>query len=381
MRIAIDCRKILDPKNYERAGVGHYVYYLAKCLAKENKEHEIIILVGDKKIKEKIRTEFDLDSNNRVKIKSLPLSWARKFLPFVYSHIIVSLYLYLLRLDLYHNLVTALPLFYFGRSIITVHDLAIFIHPEWFPGGQWFSRKILVPMSLRRAEKVIAISQNTKKDIVKIFGLAENKITVVYPGAEETFGIEPASLEYLKSKFGLSDKYILFLGTIEPRKNIKALIAAFKSIIMNHRELASGLELIIAGAKGWKYEEIFLMMSDINLENKVKYIGYVTPEEKYGLIKNALVFVFPRLYEGFGLPVLEAMKIGTPVISSNTSSIPEVAGDGAILVDPCHEEEFKAKLVKVISDEELRKRIGRAGQERAKEFTWDRCAKEILKIY
>lgn len=381
MKIGVDCRKILDPNNYERAGVGHYVYYLAKYLVKENKEHEIIILVADKEIKEKIKVEFDLSNYSKVKIKAFPLSRFKNFLPFIHSHVIVPLYLYSLRLDLYHNLVTGLPLFYFKKSIITAHDLAIFIHPEWFPRGQWFSRKILVPTSLRRAEKIIAISENTKKDLINIFKILENKIKVFYPGAPVDSGVLPVDLDYLKNKFGVGGKYILFLGTIEPRKNIQGLVRAFKSIIINHRELNSGLELVIAGAKGWKYEEIFILISDINLENKVKYIGYVTPEEKLGLMKNALVFAFPSFYEGFGLPVLEAMELGVPVVSSNTSAIPEVAGNAGILVDPQKKSDLEEAIIKVISDEGLRTRLGEEGKRQAKKFSWQKSAREILKLY
>jgi glycosyltransferase involved in cell wall biosynthesis len=276
--------------------------------------------------------------------------------------------------------------------------LAIYKNPDWFPSkflvGQRFSTKKLVPESLKRAAKIIAVSEHTKKDIQEIFKINPEKIEVVYEGVEIRHipgkregmcGIETeVCFEDLKSKYGLKDDYVLFLGTIEPRKNINALVQAFCDLVQKNKDLGEKYQLILAGAKGWKHEKIFKKIGEC--QNKVgsaviKYIGYVPAHEKFALIKDATCFVFPSLYEGFGLPVLEALSLGVPTVTSDVSSLPEVADGAALLVNPEKIEEIANALRKIINDQDLRKRLGEAGMAQAKKFSWEKCTRETLQIY
>ncbi len=394
MRVGIDCRTILNPGYGEQAGIGHYTYFLIKNLLKVDKENEYVLFFDNLISKE--AAEKLIEENKNASVKFFPFHLYKHYLPFWYSHILVAAAIGREKLDVYHSPAYSFPLMYSGKTVVTVHDLAIFKHPEWFPKkfvSQFFSTKISVPQSLKKANKIIAVSENTKKDIQEIFKIPGEKIKVIYEGVEkrifpqrgeETCGVENQICEIdLKSKYGLRDDYILFLGTIEPRKNILALIKAFLDLAKSDKKIKQNYQLVIAGAKGWKYENIF---AEINRTKKiskeiVKYIGYVPAKDKFSLIRFATCFVFPSFYEGFGLPVLEALSLGVPTITSNVSSLPEVAGEAAILINPNKIDEISKALKKVLADQNLRKELSKKGLAQAKKFSWEKCAKETIKVY
>jgi glycosyltransferase involved in cell wall biosynthesis len=308
-------------------------------------------------------------------IKFFPFHRYKHYLPLIFSHVLVAAALDKEKLDVFHSPAYTLPLAYRGRSVVTVHDLAIYKNPEWFPGksliGQNFSTKTLVPNSLKRAEKIIAVSEHTKKDIIEIFKIKPGKIDVIYEGVEfrnlpskkeAVCGLEAkVCFDDIKVKYGLKDDYILFLGTIEPRKNIVNLIKAFQAIALKNKKFGEKYQLILAGAKGWKHKKIFEEIENSNKKlgskNIVKYIGYVPGQEKFFLLKYASCFVFPSLYEGFGLPVLEAMSLGIPTITSKISSLPEITGDAVFLIDPYKKEEIAIALEKVLADQNLQNNL------------------------
>jgi len=389
MKIGIDCRTILNPGKGEVAGVGHYTFYLVKNLLKLVQDEEIILFF-EQFPEEKVINEL-LVNKNKVKIKQLPWHQYRRYLPFIYAHLLVPYFLKKEKLDVYYNPANIIPLGYRCKSVITIHDLAIYRNPDWFPSNIWrnfFSTKILVPRSVERAEKIIAVSESTKRDLIDIFGVTENKIKVIYEGVEWG-GAEIKSSGYLKEKYGVGDNYILYLGTLEPRKNIERLIRVFEELrIKNpaYRQADQELrefELVIAGAKGWKYEKIFRLIDEANKtlgQEAIKYLGYIPAEDKKSLIGNAKCFVFPSFYEGFGLPVLEAMSLSVPVVSSRTSSLPEIVGDTGLLIDPNNQEELKNALVKIMGDENLKQDLGRKALERSKQFSWEKCARETLEV-
>jgi glycosyltransferase involved in cell wall biosynthesis len=373
MRIGIDCRTILNPKSGERAGVGHYTYYLVKNLIKLDKKNEYV-LYFDWRVTD---TKEFVQPN--VKIKYFPFSQYNKFLPFAYSHMLITAYLMTEGLDVFHSPITSLPLTYPKKSIITVHDLAIYKNPAWFP-SQIFSTKLLVPQSLRKADRIIAVSQSTKKDLKDIFNVADKKIKVVYEGAIlDRIKVKNKSFDSL-TKFKLGPKFILFIGTLEPRKNLVTLMRAYRKFLDADGAFAS-YQLVLAGAKGFKHEEVFEEIRTQRLQKQVKYIGYVTQNQKLELLKKAACFVFPSSYEGFGLPVLEAMALGTPVITSSISSLPEVTGKAAILVNPEKELDIATALKKVIGNRTLQDTMRTKGIIQAHQFTWQRCAAETLKVY
>ena len=373
MRIGIDCRTILNPKSGEGAGVGYYTYFLVKNLLAIDHKNEYVLFF-DWRFKD--WSEFQ---KKNVTTKYFPFSQYNKFLPFAYSHMLISAYLLKEGLDVFHSPVSSLPLTYPKKSVITVHDLAIYENPSWFP-SQIFSTKLLVPRSLRSADTIIAVSQSTKKDLQDIFNVPAKKIKVIYEGASvDKIKVKNKKLDSL-FKFKLSLNYILFVGTLTPRKNIVNLLRAYKKVLTWNPRLA-GHQLVLAGARDYKSELVFDEIKLLRLTKQVRYLGYVTHNQKMELIKNATCFTYPSSYEGFGLPVLEAMSLGTPVITSNVSSLPEVAGRAALLVDPEKEEDIAAALKKILNDRALRLRLSRLGRQQAEKFNWETCARETLGVY
>jgi glycosyltransferase involved in cell wall biosynthesis len=370
MRIGIDCRRILDINHGESAGVGHYVYYLIKNLLKIDKENKYYLFFYNHKIK---ADEFRQDN---VKIVYFPGLENIGKIPFFYRHWFIPNILRLYGLNIYHNPANVIPLFYFGKSVLTIHDLAIYKNPEWFPGGQYFTKFVSIPFSIRKAKKIIAVSENTKNDLIKLFKVNPDRITVIYEGVEDfnQFAIDENKL---RSELKIGKPYFLYLGTLEPRKNLVRLIEAFNEFLKENKDF----RLVLAGKRGWKYEPIFEAIKKYNLQNKVIYQGYVNKEEKVYLLGNALAFVFPSLYEGFGLPILEAMNLGVPIITSNVASIPELVIDNAVLVDPYSVDSIKEALLKMTKDKQLREDLARKGKGIAQNFTWESCAKKTLELY
>ena len=364
MRIGIDCRTIQEK---EPAGTAHYTKELVRALLNTDSKNEYFLFFDQEK---NIPKEFE-QSNSKIII--LP----SRSLPFISSHWQFSRALKKCRLDIFHAPANTLPIGYNDASILTIHDLAIYINPEWFP-NQTFSTKFLVPRSLAKAKKIIAVSESTKQDLQKIFRVPDDKIKVIYEGVrteEPNAEVKNKALE----KFGLQEKrYFLFLGTIEPRKNLIALIAAYKILVQKNPETPL---LVMAGGSGWKNEEIFEAIEKRGLGNKIKYLGYVSNEEKFALMKSALAFVYPSLYEGFGLPILEAMSLGAPVITSRISSIPEITANAALLIDPNNDGEITNALEKLWKDDGLRAELIAKGEARAKQFSWTKTAEQTLQKY
>ncbi|MFA5128889.1 MAG: glycosyltransferase family 1 protein [Patescibacteria group bacterium] len=397
MRIGIDCRTILNPGYGEAAGVGHYTFFLIKNLLKIDKKNEYVLFF-DNLLSKDAAEEMIVGAPN-VKIKFFPFHQYKHYLPFAFSHLLTANAIEKEKLDVFHSPAYTLPLAYKGKSVVTVHDLAIYKNPEWFPKkfliGQNFSTKTLVPKSLKKAEKIIAVSKNTKKDITEIFKINPGKVEVIYEGVEfrnlpskkETAcGVESEiCFEDLKVKYGLKDDYALFLGTIEPRKNIVALVQAFCGLIYKNKNLEKKYQLILAGVRGWKYKNVFkeieACQKKLGESGEIKYIGYVPGREKFSLMKGAACFIFPSFYEGFGLPVLEALSLGVPTITSNKSSLPEIAGQAAILINPEKVLEISSALEKILVDRNLREELSKKGIIQAEKFNWKKCAEETLKVY
>lgn len=422
MKIGIDCRTIINSSGGEQSGVGHYTYYLVKSLLELDK-HNSYVLFFDDRVK-----DFSQFKKGNVEIRTFPFYKYKKYLPVTYSQMLISSFLNKERLDLFHATVGTIPLFYNRKSVVTVYDLSLYKYPKFFPSSmthrQTFATRALLPRSLTKAQKIIASSKSTKSDIIEIFGIPEEKIEVVYGGVLSHGKSCPhqAPAGEVAAKFGLGGKYVLFLGTIESRKNIVSLIRAFRNLYSTYDSPLSGYQLILAGGLGWKNEEVFKEISDANaaitgvggrrsgrerrcgidtrsaariakegerrsgrerrINQPIKYLGYVSHAEKLSLIAQATCFVFPSFYEGFGLPVLEAMSMGTPVITSNVSSLPEITGrEAAILIDPWKETEIGEALSQVLTDEGLREMLSIKGHEKAQEFTWEGCARQTLEVY
>jgi glycosyltransferase involved in cell wall biosynthesis len=235
----------------------------------------------------------------------------------------------------------------------------------------------MMPRFLRAADAVIAVSECTKRDAIRFYRIPEEKITVIYEGVNPRFRpASPEAIAAVRARYGLPERFILYVGTIEPRKNLTTLLEAFHHLLATY-----DLRLVIVGKKGWLYERFFRRLRELGLENRVLFTGYVPDEDLPAIYSAADLFVFPSLYEGFGLPVLEAMACGTPVICSNTSSLPEVAGDAALLVDPTDARALTGAMEQVLTNERLWATLRAKGMERARGFTWEKAAYRTWEVY
>jgi glycosyltransferase involved in cell wall biosynthesis len=261
----------------------------------------------------------------------------------------------------------ALPLGRVGvPSVITIHDLAIYRNPRWFPGGQPLSTRVVVPRSVLRADVIVAVSENTARDVVDVFGVERKRIEVVPHGISSSF--RPMAADELadaRSKLRLPERYILFVGTVEPRKNLDTLLDAW--VQMRDRP-----DLVVVGSWGWSYEPMREKMS--RLGPRLHHLDSVDPDQLPAIYNMARVLAHPAWYEGFGLPPLEAMASGTPAVVSDTSSLPEVVGDAALVVPAGDVEAWRKALERVLEDTELAADLRHRGILRAAQFSWERAA-------
>ncbi len=298
--------------------------------------------------------------------------------------------------DVFFSPTHYLPIFSPKKSVISILDVSYLRFPQLFKKSDLQQLTIWTKFSVKKAKKVFTISQASKDDIIEEYGVSKDKIIVTYPGikseiqnskSETNSKFKMQNSKLLSGKYGINGEYVLFVGTLQPRKNIARLIEAFSRAC--HPERSEGsrdsspsaqndITLVIIGKKGWMYEEILAAPKRFNIENKVKFLGNVTDEDLPAFYKNALCFVLPSLYEGFGLPVLEAMQYGCPVITSNISSLPEAGGDAALYVDPTSVKDIAKNLESIINDEQLRKKLIKKGYEQVKRFSWEKTARETL---
>lgn len=268
------------------------------------------------------------------------------------------------------------------KKIITVHDLSFLRYPEFFSRRKNFWHRALnVKKILAAADKIIAVSENTKNDLLELLKISPEKIKVIYAG-NNSVKREIADQEKTEvlNRFKLSGRLVLYLGNIEPRKNIQGLIEAYNNLRAKNPELAD-LKLVLAGAKAWKNKEIFKAYNNSQYKEDIYFLGYISQSDKEVLYSLSGVFVYPSYYEGFGFPVLEAMTYGCPVVCSNISSLPEVVGDAALTINPYNSEEIETALKLILSDEKLRAFYIDKGYEREKLFTWEKTAMEYIKEF
>jgi len=258
--------------------------------------------------------------------------------------------------------------------VVTIHDLAYYYYPNEFLKKDLYKLKNWTKASITKARQIIAVSKTTKKDIHKFYTLEDSKVRVVYNGYEK----KPITKSLkLKTDISITNKpYLLYVGTLQPRKNILTLIKAFEIIKKTH----SDLELIIAGKKGWLYEDIFLKVEEMGLEDCVYFTGFITDQQLSYLYQNARCLILPSLYEGFGLPILEAMSFDCPVISSFAASLPEIGGDACLYFDPNSDKDLAEKINSLLINDQLRLDLINKGKTRVKEFSWNKCGEETLKL-
>jgi glycosyltransferase involved in cell wall biosynthesis len=274
------------------------------------------------------------------------------------------------------------------KLIVTIHDLSFERYPEHFSAKRRLWHMFINPKKIcRRADKIIAVSESTKNDVVALYKIPSKKVEVIYSAVDEKFRIisrNDQKLLEVKEKYRLPYKFILYLGTIEPRKNIIGIIRAFDELQLEAHKAGNmdilKYKLIIAGAKGWLSQEIFQEKRKAQFRDHIQRIRFVRDEDKEYVYNLASLFVYPSFFEGFGFPPLEAMRCGVPVIASNNSSLPEIVGDGGILVDPDKPEEIFRAMKEVVNNHKLRETLIKKGLEKSTEFDWKKTAQETLKI-
>jgi anaerobic magnesium-protoporphyrin IX monomethyl ester cyclase len=368
MQIGINVSKACDV----HTGVGRYTYNLRKSILKANGRYDCHFYAPDR-----------VDNTNGTDLEGTHLEKPtlikqNNTLRILWEQIMLPIYSRKDRIDLFHYTDHALSLFQRARpTIITVHDIAYVRFSNMLNKSRQIYKKGILRISINTADIIVADSSSTKRDIIEYYGIKEEKIKVVHLGVESRF--RPISnVEEYRLKNKLPSKMILNVGTLEPRKNVITLIKAFKKLREKGFE---DYKLVVAGDKGWLYKQIFKAAGHSCLEQEILFLGVVRDQDLPMLYNCADIFVYPSLYEGFGLPPLEAMACGIPVITSNTSSLPEVIGDAGIMVDPTDVNSLCESMCLLLKDKELWKRMSNAGRERSKLFSWEKAAKEILEIY
>ncbi len=267
------------------------------------------------------------------------------------------------------------------EKIVTFHDLSFEKYPEFYSRPKNFWHYSMAPRrQARSADKLIAVSDSTKQDLIELYGIDPEKIRVIYSGLSEKTKrlVLPEEKAYVKRKHQLPDDFILYLGTLEPRKNIISLLLAFEKAKTAGALKGTDFKLVIAGAKGWLYGDIFKTAQRFRCKEDILFTGPIADKDKPALYELAKLFVYPSFYEGFGFPPLEAMARHTPVITSNLSSIPEAVGDAALTVNPAQPDEIKQAMERILLDPGLAHELGERGRRRAREFDWKKCAWETL---
>lgn len=364
MRVVID-GDCLENRN---TGIGNYTYsLLVEMLNNLEDGEEIQVAIQKKRLGKIGDLELDprclLTHAERSLCKYLPWSppWIEGF-------------------DLYHQ-PNYIPHRFPGMTVVTIHDMSYRVLPQYHP-----QRRVMMLQAfesrLKKVDQIITISEFSRQEILRFLKVPEHKVTVTYLGAGSHFrplNIEPKQKQELRSRCKLPDSYLLYVGTIEPRKNLERLLQAFD--IFRKEMPDSGVKLVMAGGKGWLFEDIFALAKTLQMEKEVIFTDFVEGRDLPNIYNMSVALVYPSLYEGFGLPPLEAMACGIPVISSNTASIPEVVGSAGILVNPYQVDELAHAICQVVGSSELRQEMSRAGLARAQDFSWRKCALETMNVY
>jgi glycosyltransferase involved in cell wall biosynthesis len=377
MRIGIDYTAAV----HQGGGIGRYTRNLIRALANCDTDSQYTLFVaggwGDGDGLGPLAANF--------RVRSVPLSdrwmhvlWQRLRLP-------ISIHRITGPLDLFHSPDFVLPPTGHTPAILTVHDLSFLRLPQFFVAGFREYLEGAVARSVKRATHILADSECTRRDLLELMGVQPERVSVLYPGVEARFQpVEDAvALSRVRNRYRLPDRFILGLSTLQPRKNFEGLIEAYSHLLADRGEEPeiADLDLVIGGGKGWMYEGLSAIVERLGLDERVRFIGFVEDDDLPALYGLASAFAFPSWYEGFGLPVLEAMACGTPVVAADNSSLPEVVGEAGLLVDAADPEALAEALARLLTDRDLAAHLVRTGRNQAQRFTWEAAARQLLDLY
>jgi glycosyltransferase involved in cell wall biosynthesis len=371
MKIAIDARMLDAPYT----GVGRYTKNLIVAIRNIDDQNEYIFIVGD-------TYDSKIFRGKNFKI----VRW--RYRPFSLRSIFL-LYKLLLkeRIDIFHSPFCVAPLLAKCPVILTIHDLMAIKYPGFFTGRRFLARilgriyfKIFMTLSIRKARAVIVDSKQIEEDLIDFMPHALPKTAVIYGGVDECFRkiVEETKIVVFREKYNLKKKIILYLGSTRPHKNLPRLIKAFGKLVS---QSDSDYQLVIAGEKDKNLLVLKNLSHELGLSNRIVFLNHLSQEELLLLMNAANIFMFTSLYEGFGLPPLEAMACGTPVIASNAASVPEVVGDAAMLVNPKDDREIASAMLRLLTDDSLRQELIRKGFQRIRLFSWENTAKKTIGVY
>jgi glycosyltransferase involved in cell wall biosynthesis len=364
VRIAIDARKLHD------FGIGTYIRNLLKYLARLDQDTEFVLLCKPQDVKavEEIGRNF-----RPVVAPSKPYSLAEQFM--------VPASLLTLNVDLFHEPHYVLPPLVPCRAVVTIHDCIHLMFPQYLPNRLAYAyARANLWAAARRAERILTVSETSKADILRYCDVPADRIIVIYNAIDDHFATPPSdeAVQRVRERYQLDGPFALYVGNIKPHKNIERLIDAFDLV---RRGGFERMELLIIGDQISKYPRLRRAVDKHKLHKHVRFLGFVPDDTLAALYRLATVFVFPSLYEGFGLPPLEAMASGTPVVTSNRSSLPEIVGDAAELVDPYSAGSIAEGIQRVLSDPSLRQTMITRGLARAREFSWEASVRRIHGVY
>lgn len=371
MKIGIDASRVVGKKT----GFGVYAYQLIKHILKIDKKNHYILFC--RSFRGNKNDLFDFANNKNVTIKFfkipgniLRFSWGNLSFPTVENFIGC--------VDIFHHLDIPIPQKK-GKRVITAYDTAYLKYPESTEINPVYFKKMY--KQLEGADRVIAISNSCKNDIIDHYHVDKSRVKIVYPGVDRAHFCKDFSDRQLREcliELNITKPLILFVGTLEPRKNLVRLIEAYDILLQRHKVAH---KLVLVGKKGWKYDEIFRVIRKKGLENSVVHIDYLPYESLSMLYKIADFFIYPSIYEGFGLPILEAISSGCPVISSKSSSMPEVLGDAGLYVDPYNIEDIYETIKRMIFDRGLKEGFVKKGKRQSEKFSWEKAAESTLENY
>jgi len=372
MKILIDCRPI--ERNNITSGTAVYIQNLILAISNADKKNQYYTLFHQKENCPK--KLINLGDNFKI-IAYNSFFNSFNYCKAIFNHFFLGLWIkFKIKPSLCFFPYSQSPFLFFSPLVLTAHDFAIYKNQKWFAPGQWFAKKIITSLSFRRAKKIIAVSKNTSKDLEKFMQIDQKKIKVIYEGVNNKPKILINPDQVLR-KFQVKNNFLLFIGTLEPRKNLIRLLKAFQKLEKDY----PNFQLVIAGKKGWKYEGIFTTYKKLNLQNKVIFTGLVKESEKWVLLEKCKIFVYPSLYEGFGLPILEAQKSKAPVLCGNRGSLPEITNNSALLINPYSVDEIYLGMKKILEDENFKNHLIANGSENMKRFSWEKAAQETIEVF